>query len=133
MSFLLDTHTLLWSLFDKGKIPSKVQSILRDPDQIIYISSVTFWEISLKFRLGKLSFMGFSPSDLPAVCEQMQFDLLALSAKEASSYHLLHSEFHKDPFDRMLIWQAIQNELTFLSGDLMVHQYVVDGLQVQWD
>ncbi|MCB9316051.1 MAG: type II toxin-antitoxin system VapC family toxin [Lewinellaceae bacterium] len=133
MSYLLDTHTLLWSLFEKKKIPPTVQALLRDPDQCIYVSSISLWEIALKFRLGKLEFQHFNPSDLPAICEQMQFDLLPLDPEEASSYHLLRSEFHKDPFDRMLVWQAIQNDLVLLSSDLLVHQYVVEGLQVKWD
>lgn len=132
MNYLIDTHALLWSVFEPAKLPAAVQSILRDPRQTILVSAVSLWEISLKYRLGKLEFRNFDPVDLPAICLQMQYELLPLAPEEAATYHLLQGDFHKDPFDRMLIWQAIQQHLILLSKDPQVWKYAEDGLRVQW-
>jgi len=130
--YLLDTHVLLWSVFEVSKIPKPVQDILKDPENAIFVSSVSLWEISLKHRLGKLDFFNFDPVNLPVICGQMQYELLSLEPAEASSYHLLQSDFHKDPFDRMLIRQAIQKGLVLLSADTLVAQYSVEGLKIFW-
>ncbi len=132
MNYLLDSHVLLWSVFEVNKIPVNVQHLLRDPQNQVFVSSVSLWEISMKYRLGKLEFIHFDPVNLPMVCKQMQYELLPLEASEASGYHLLQSDFHKDPFDRMLIRQAIEQGLTLLSADAHVAKYAVEGLKVFW-
>lgn len=132
MIFLLDTHTLLWSIFESHKLPPKVQEIILDPTQQICVSAVSLWEISLKYRLGKLNLGGYSPADLPDLCEKMQYQLLPVVPETASTYHELSSDFHKDPFDRMLIHQAMQQRMVLLSKDPVVHQYAIEGLKVVW-
>lgn len=106
MSYLLDSHAFLWALLEQKRLSSKVLGVLQDASHDVFISSVSFWEISLKFRLGKLDLAGVSPEELPGLAQESGFNLLPLTPTEASGYHLLEAEWHKDPFDRMLIYQA---------------------------
>lgn len=131
--YLLDTHTLLWALFTPDVLPAGVRTIIADPSLQVQASSINFWEISLKFRLGKLSFEHFDPVDLPKYCAQMRLPVLPLMPEEACSYHLLKSEFHRDPFDRMLIRQALFYDLILLSRDQHVRKYQTEGLRVYWE
>lgn len=130
MKFLLDTHYLLWALTDTKKLSGKVKDIITNPDTPVAVSAVSFWEISLKSSLGKLEITGFSPEDLPAACMQTGFDILSLSSEDSSTYHKLKVTYYKDPFDRMLIWQAIRNDYTLLSVDNLVKKYVSEGLKL---
>ncbi len=130
MTYLLDTHYLLWAIADTKKLSKKIKAILTDPDHRIMISTISFWEISLKSALGKLVITGFSPEDLPGACLQMGFDIKSLSPEESSTYHKLKPAYHKDSFDRMLIWQAICNRYTLISADATVKKYASAGLQL---
>lgn len=118
MSYLLDSHTLIWSLMDAEKLSAKVRSILEDTDNRILVSAVSFWEISLKYALGKLNLQGITPRQLPELTRQTGFELIELLPEERATYHEFEASWHRDPFDRMLIWQAIQNKLTIISKDV---------------
>ncbi|HLF35364.1 MAG TPA: type II toxin-antitoxin system VapC family toxin [Cyclobacteriaceae bacterium] len=130
MTYLLDTHYLIWALADTKKLSKNIKEIIVNPDHKIVISTVSFWEISLKSYLGKLNIIGFLPEDLPEACLEVGFDIECLSAKACSTYHKLKGAYHKDPFDRMLIWQAIQNDYTLISSDRNVIKYASEGLKV---
>jgi len=132
MSFLLDSHTLLWALLDRKKLSPKVMAILEEPTNKIFVSAVTFWEISLKYSLGKLDLSNILPEDLPNLTEETGFTFLPLLPVESAGYHNLHADWHRDPFDRMLIWQAIKNNLTLLSKDKNVARYTSVGLKLIW-
>src|SRR5688500_2782844 len=105
MKYFLDTHYLLWSIGKSSRLPKKIKEFITDPKNEILISSISLWEISLKSAIGKLHITGFSPEDLPDICTKLDFQIEVLSEKESSTYHLLKGNYHKDPFDRMLIWQ----------------------------
>lgn len=130
MKYLLDTHYLLWSISDSSKLPGKIKDVLVDPENEIIVSTISLWEISLKTSIGKLQIEGFTPADLPALCAKLDFQIVALGNAESSTYHLLKASHHKDPFDRMLIWQAITTGYTLITGDEEIKKYVVDGLKV---
>lgn len=132
MSYLLDTHTFLWALLDRKQLSAAVSHVLEDASQQVFVSSVSFWEISLKYRLGKLDLTGVSPDQLPLLAHECGFDFLPLTPAESSSYHLLAEEWHRDPFDRMLIRQAIIHNLTLLSKDKTILQYRTAGLKQMW-
>jgi PIN domain nuclease of toxin-antitoxin system len=132
MKYLLDTHTLIWALMEKNKLSVKAQNTLENPDNSIFVSAISFWEISLKFSIGKLSLQGVIPNELPAIVEQMKFKTISLHPDEASTYHRLTSLHHRDPFDRMLIWQALTNNLTLISKDDRMLAYHSDGLKLLW-
>lgn len=132
MSFLLDAHTLLWAILDPKKLSSKVTGILENPVNEVFVSSVTFWEISLKYSLGKLDLSGILPNELPHIVNETGFKFLPLLPPESASYHEINADLHRDPFDRMLIWQAIKNNLTLVSKDKNVAQYQSIGLKLLW-
>ncbi len=132
MSYLLDSHTLIWTIMDPPKLSAKVRGILEDTDNRVLVSSVSFWEISLKYSLGKLDLQGIVPEQLPEITQQTGFELIELLPDEAATYHQLEANWHRDPFDRMLIWQAIQNKLTIISKDSHVTRYKSVGLKVIW-
>ena len=130
MTYLLDTHIFLWSIFNPEKLSSRVNSILNDTDNEILVSSINFWEISIKFAKGNLNLDGYLPDALIKVTEDMGFVLKNLSSEETSSLHNLSGEYHKDPFDRIIIWQAIHNNYTLISDDKYVNMYKTNGLKV---
>ena len=132
MSYLLDTHTMLWALMDTGKLSGKVKQVLEDNRLSVFVSSISFWEISLKSSLGKLDLDGISPEQLPEYCTRVGFELLPLSPALCASYHLLTAQHHRDSFDRMLIWQAIQSGCILISKDHNFQAYGDSGLKVLW-
>ena len=130
MSYLLDTHILIWAITSPEKLSKKVRSVLLDPQNIIMVSSLNLWEISLKHASGKLQLKNIVPEDFIKISQNIGFTFLKLSVEEASTFYLLRGQYHKDPFDRMLIWQSIKNNLVFISDDKEVEKYSSDGLNV---
>lgn len=132
MNYLLDTHTFLWAVFDPDRLGSKARTILRDPGQIIHIGAVSFWEISLKYALGKLELFNIQPDQFPEVAQRMKFEILNLTAQEAASFYKLPKVGHQDPFDRLIIWQAIHRKMVLVSKDKQLKRYQDIGLKVVW-
>ena len=132
MSYLLDTHTLIWAVTDPGKLSDTAREIVADARNDVLVSAVSFWEISLKHSLQKLTLDGLTPEDFPKAALETGFRLLSLDAQATSTYHRLTATYHKDPFDRMLIWQALQHKFRLISKDENVLRYVREGLQVIW-
>ncbi|SDD23344.1 type II toxin-antitoxin system VapC family toxin [Niabella drilacis] len=130
MTYLLDTHYILWAIAETKMIPARVKTVLTDPKNTILVSAISFWEIALKFRLGKLKLDGVRPEGIPLLCEQMGFVCIPLTAAVSSGYHQLTEDYHKDPFDRMLIWQAIVNNYILVSSDKEVKKYSHAGLKI---
>ena len=130
MTYLLDTHYMLWAIADSKKLSKSIKDIVTNPEHRIVVSTISFWEISLKSALGKFEISGFSPEDFPVACLQVGFEIESVSAEDSSTYHLLKATYHKDPFDRMLIWQAIRNDYTLISIDSNVKKYKSEGLKV---
>ncbi len=132
MNYLLDTHTFLWAIFESQKLSQTAKEIIIKPENSIYVSLITFWEISLKYSLGKLELRNISPEDLPSISKESGFETLELSEKEVSSFHKLPRLHNKDPFDRLLIWQAINNNLIMISKDNQLSDYMQAGLRIIW-
>ena len=130
MRYLLDTHYLIWAIVDSKKISKKIKDLISDAEQEIFVSSISFWEVALKSSIGKIEIAGFQPEDIPGICTKIGFDIIELSAADGSSYHHLKASHHKDPFDRMLIWQAIRNGYTLISADDQVNKYRSEGLNI---
>ena len=132
MRALLDTHTFLWAYADQRRLSASATDILTNPDNEIFISAVSFWEIALKASIGKLKLVGEQRPDLIGVAEELGFKTLSLTVEEAATYDKLKEGTHFDPFDRMLIWQAISQELTVISADSEFKKFVPDGLKLLW-
>lgn len=130
MTYLLDTHYMLWTVADTKKLSKNIKELISDPDNTIIVSVVSFWEVSLKRSVGKLNIEGFVSEDLPKACKQMGLEIEVLSVENCSTYHQLKATYHKDPFDRMIIWQAICNNYTLISVDSNVKKYTSEGLKV---
>jgi PIN domain nuclease of toxin-antitoxin system len=125
---LLDTHYLIWSFTNPEKIDSGVALALVDDSNQIFYSQVSLWEISIKFNTGKLVLNGMRPEEFYDEIEQSHFECKRLENDELISFHQLPIE-HRDPFDRMLIWQSINNDLLFLSVDSQNSKYERYGLK----
>ena len=133
MNYLLDTHTLLWALYSPDKLSSRVRSLLEDQENDVQVSAISFWEISLKFGLGKLELPDTNPEELPQVSQDVGFSIVDLSPDLLSSYHRLELlPNHRDPFDRLLVWQAIQGQFCLLSKDKRLPLYQNQGLFCSW-
>ena len=130
MNYLMDTHIFLWALFEPKKISAKARKILHSQENSVFISAISFWEISLKHTLGKLELQGISPRELPDLASQIHFDTLALSPEDGASFYQLPRIGHKDPFDRMIIWQALRNDMTLISKDKECPEYQKLGLRL---
>jgi PIN domain nuclease of toxin-antitoxin system len=132
MNYLLDTHVLLWSLFDNDKLSKTASSIIINPDNSIFVSLISFWEVSLKYNIGKLTLNNITPEELPKYAEKAGFEILTLSPSEISSSHRLPKLKHKDPFDRLIVWQCITNNICMISKDSDLSEYKEYGLQITW-
>jgi PIN domain nuclease of toxin-antitoxin system len=122
---LLDTHVLLWWLLESPKLAGRTQVAITDPDNDVYVSAVTHAEISIKRSLGKLE----SPSIPDELLEENGFETLPFTA--AHGRRMLELPFHhRDPFDRMMIAQAIDEDLVFATVDPRMRAYdvrILDG------
>jgi PIN domain nuclease of toxin-antitoxin system len=126
LSLLLDTHTFVWFLLDRRRIPDPLMADLIDPAQIVYVSAVSVWEVTIKSGLGKLSL----PLDrLEALTDEAGFAELSVTSAHALEVRHLPL-LHRDPFDRLLIAQARHEGLTLVTRDPDVRRYSVDTL---WD
>ena len=132
MSYLLDTHTLLWAIQETEKLSSKVIELLESPQSTVVASVINYWEICIKVERAKLQLQGFLPEDVPDLVQRMGFFSVELSPSDASTFHNLRLNHHRDPFDRMLIWQALNNDLTLITSDSSIQKYQEIGLKTLW-
>lgn len=132
MKYLLDTHTFLWVLFDDDKLSEKIREIIRDLENEIYVSVITYWEISLKFSIGKLELEGITPDELPEQAQEIGIETLEISEEAAATFYKLPRIKHKDPFDRLIIWQAINRNIVLVSKDKKIKNYSKFGLRTLW-
>jgi len=132
MKLLLDTHTLLWSIGKSSELSKKVVQEIKKADNEIFVSAVSLWEIALKTSIGKL-IVSFNVKKIPEYCRRMRFTLIPLEPIDAlSSLNLPQKDTHKDPFDRMLIYQCIKNEYVLISKDKQMELYKDEGLIYLW-
>jgi PIN domain nuclease of toxin-antitoxin system len=111
------------------KLTQHQVSVITDVDNQICFSMLSIVEISIKYSLGKLSLNGGSPEEFYRLLLEMGLQEDNLTYSIASSYYRLpKKDNHKDPFDRLLIWQAIQTKTPFVTRDKKHNQYVEDGL-----
>ena len=131
MIYLLDTHYVLWSLFKPDEIAQPVRQILENDTDTKVISGINLWEISLKYALGKLELGGTDPSEILDRVLEAGFTVAELDSHLLATYHQLpRKDDHRDPFDRLLIWQAITEDYTLITHDRAIEQYRTDGLRL---
>ncbi len=118
MKYLIDTHIFLWIFSEPEKIKKKVKAILDDPDVVLLVSPITFYEIQLKKQLGKLEFK----PDLQDIIAKEYFQVLNILSKHTLATIDLPL-LHRDPFDRILIAQSIVENITMITGDREIMMY----------
>ena len=121
MKLLLDTHLLVWVAYDSACLSSRIRSLINDPRHELFFSVASIWEIGIKFRAHRAAF-ATNPSALRGCLLDSGFNEVEITGDQticASSLPLLH----KDPFDRMLVSQAIVNGYTLLTADALLAKY----------
>lgn len=132
MRLLLDTHTFLWAYSEPRRLPRPAKDAIVEIDNEVIVSSVSFWEIAIKISIGKLQPIGQHPTRIIEVAQSLGMSLIPLLPEEAANYVNLTEDTHFDPFDRMLIWQAIQHDMILVSGDPEFAKFRPDGLRLLW-
>lgn len=122
MRLLLDTHVAIWALVSPALIPAVIADLIADEDNEIYISAASIWEIGIKFALGKPSAPPFSAKDAISYFAEAGFLSLPVTAAHAAAVENL-PPLHTDPFDRLLVAQAITEPLRLISHDAKVAAY----------
>lgn len=129
MNYILDTHILLWTRLEPNRLSKPQRSILESSIDRKFISTLTIWELSLKFSLGKLDLSGHTPEEFMSSAYKLGLQVLAPTPDQFASFHRLPKNIaHKDPFDRMLIWQAMQSDMCLVSSDTKLAAYEIHGL-----
>jgi PIN domain nuclease of toxin-antitoxin system len=124
MKLLLDTHALLWWLFDDPLLSRDARRAIAQSDNEVFLSSASAWEIATKHRLGKLPEAGTVVKRLPALLKKARIEPLPVSVDHALLAGGLPGP-HKDPFDRMLIAQARIERMPVVTTDRVFVKYRV--------
>jgi PIN domain nuclease of toxin-antitoxin system len=121
MTYLLDTHTLIWYAEGDPKLPNRIRKLILDPENSIFISYASIWEMSIKLSLGKLKVMlPISGWEKLLLEEGFQFLSFSFHHFETLSGLPFH---HNDPFDRLLISQAISEDIVLITHDSRFSDY----------
>lgn len=129
MRLLLDTHALLWWVFADAKLSRRARTAISDDvENQIFVSAASAWEITTKYRIGKLPDARTVAEDVSGTLAEEGFNELAVSVRHAQRAGNLVGH-HQDPFDRMLIAQAILDDLTLVSDERAFDSY---GVQRLW-
>ncbi len=127
MQLLVDTHIFLWYVTDDSQLSSIHKQAIQEPTNLVFFSSVSASEIAIKYSIRKLSLPQHPSLYVPHLRKQHQF--LELPLEEASSLMLADLPLlHKDPFDRLLICQALSHGLTLITDDELILKYDVPSL-----
>jgi PIN domain nuclease of toxin-antitoxin system len=120
VNLLLDTHVVLWAFADPDRLSPKVRAAIVDPRNMVAVSAATVWEVEIKRQLGKL----VAPDGFGRLCIERGFDELPISFAHAQAAGAL-PRHHDDPFDRMLIAQAVVDELELVTANEAFRKYDV--------
>lgn len=120
---LLDTHALIWTLFDSSNLSQNAKDTIIDSDSL-YVSIVSLWEIAIKQNIGKLNLKN-SIQEIAKICEEENIEILPIRPSEIDYVKQLPFE-HRDPFDRLIIAQAKVNGLSILSKDTQFLKYDIN-------
>lgn len=131
MGLLLDTCAFLWLIWEDQKLSARARELIADAGTPLFLSAVSIWEATSKHLLGKLPVYAKEPAWLHFVRQRDRHDIAPLPLDESAIRHLEHlPPLHRDPFDRLLICQAIEHGLGIVTPDDHIRQYPVKTL---WD
>ncbi|RMD71563.1 MAG: type II toxin-antitoxin system VapC family toxin [Gammaproteobacteria bacterium] len=126
MRLLLDTHALIWWLVDDPALPRAARDAIASPENDVYVSHVSAWEIAVKQQLGKIE---FPLQEFENILDANQFEPLPIRLDHILTLGTLPLH-HRDPFDRLLVAQSGNDNLILVSGDRHMTAY---GVRVLWD
>lgn len=124
MKLLLDTHVFLWFISGASQLPAGIRAAILAPENAVYLSVVSVWEAIIKFQLGKLPLP--EPPQIYLPRQRQRHRIASLPVDEASVARLTELPLlHRDPFDRLLICQAIEHDLTLATVDSSILAYPI--------
>lgn len=124
MRLLLDTHIFLWYISADPKLPVILRDVIQDPANEVFLSAASVWEAVIKSSLGKLPLPAPAEEYLPH--QRALHHIATLPVEEGALHHFAKlPPLHRDPFDRILVAQALQHDLTLVTGDDAVKAYPV--------
>ncbi|MBN1945505.1 MAG: type II toxin-antitoxin system VapC family toxin [Bradymonadales bacterium] len=123
MRLLLDTHILLWSLGAPERLPSALREAIESPENEVFVSAASLWEIAIKQTSGRVDLV-VQPDEILAVLPEVGFQELPVRAVHAVGVAHL-PPLHRDPFDRLLVAQALAEPLVLVTRDRMLSGYPV--------
>jgi PIN domain nuclease of toxin-antitoxin system len=122
--FLLDTHALLWWLAESPALPNSARNLIAHKGNTVMVSAASAWEVATKVRLGKLDIAREIVEEFSDYLERERFESLSVTLRHATRAGLLPGP-HQDPFDRMLIAQALEEGLSIVSNERIFDEYGV--------
>ena len=127
MRALLDTHAFLWWIADSSRLSESAYRVIADEENDIAISAASAWEIAAKHRLGRLPSADALASDIGVYIARQGFDEMSVTVDDVSRAGAL-PQHHRDPFDRMLIAQALSRDIFLISNESLFDLYGVRRL-----
>lgn len=127
MNLLLDTSIFLWYIVGDKRLPGNIKNEIQNRNNDVFLSVVSIWECLIKIQIGNLTIP--QPPAEYLISQRIKHQISPLSLQENTLAHLTRlPAIHKDPFDRILICQAIENNLIFLTTDKKIKMYDVETL-----
>ena len=124
MRFLLDTHAFLWWVADSSRLSATAHGVIAAPANTVLVSAASAWEITTKFRIGKLPAAALVALDVAGVIASKRFEEPPITVADAERSARLPGP-HRDPFDRLLAAQAVGQNLALVSKDAVLDQFAV--------
>jgi len=122
MRLLLDTHALIWLLTDRRKIPPRIQQLVADPRNEVYVSAVNVFEVAARNSAARRNGFNLSADEVIAASREADFQMLTLRPEHATAVETI-APFHGDPFDRLLLAQAQAEGMQLVTHDENLAQY----------
>jgi PIN domain nuclease of toxin-antitoxin system len=122
MRVLVDSHTVLWATLDDDRLPADVRELIADPRNRIVLSVATIWELTMKALAGRLRLPESPGAYFEGLVHDFGYELLPIHQRHVAGLQEL-PEVHDDPFDRMLVAQALAEDLDLVTGDEEMRRY----------
>jgi len=131
MKYLVDTQIFLWFLSGRSSISSNARAFLEDTDsKHLYLSDASAWEVAIKYGLGKLKLPEIPEIFFADRVRQAGYKHLRIDLRHVTRVHSLPQK-HRDPFDRLLITQAMLEDMTIISADRIFREYDINSLTIK--